>query len=71
MTTFGEILGWTGIVVILTVLVARVLVRPLVWTVEVVDARHRRRHDERRRARAKGYVPIHDEGFVGKRPPLQ
>jgi len=37
------------------------IARCIHWALEVADARHRRRHAARRRARAKGYLPIFDD----------
>ena len=37
------------------------LVRTIRWALEVADARHRRRHAARRRARRGGYVVLYDD----------
>jgi type II secretory pathway component PulJ len=42
-------------------LLAYPLLRAGSWIVEVVEARNRRRHAVRRRARAKGYIPVYDD----------
>lgn len=46
-----------------TLIIAAVATRLLRFTVELVEAKHQRRHAERRKAARKGYiaVPIHDE----------
>ena len=43
------------------VFICSLLVRVARWSFEVVDSHHRRRHAARRRARAKGYLPIFDD----------
>lgn len=35
----------------------------VVWLLEVHEARLRRRHAVRRRARARGYLPVYDEQY--------
>jgi hypothetical protein len=40
--------------------IARFLIRFVVWQLEVVEAKHRYRHARRRRNRATGYIPIYD-----------
>ena len=44
-----------------TLIITALLIPVIRWIVEVVEARNRRRHAVRRRARAKGYLPVHDE----------
>lgn len=47
----------------LIVILAPWIMRAVIWMIEVVEARHRRRHAARRRARVKGYLPIFDEQY--------
>jgi len=45
----------------LFVFICSLLARVARWSFQVVKSKHRRRHAARRRARAKGYIPIYDE----------